>query len=72
MVGDRLLEKPIDVIVSISGYMKQGYCIINAKISECTLYCTIGNKSYKHILTGVDFNKLINALSLLDIEFKVS
>lgn len=67
-----MLEKPIDVIVKISDYTKQGSCFVIARISECTVYCTVSDKSYKHKLTGVDFNKLINALSLLDIEFKVS
>lgn len=67
-----MLERPIDVIVKMSDYIKQEPCFVTAKISECAVYCTVSDKSYKHKLTGVDFNKLINALSLLDIEFKVS
>lgn len=67
-----MVEKPIDVIVKIAEYSKRGYCYINAKISDCTVNCSVNGESFTHELTGVDFNKLIHAFSLLDIEFKVS
>ena len=67
-----MVEKPIDVIVKIDEYRKQGQCFVHAKISECMICCEVGSNTYTHKLRGIDFNKLIYAFTLLDVEFKVS